>query len=817
MRQDHLFWESNGCDPSWLAELAASCRQKDAQFARWAGGYGVIQHSDLTQIRIHFLAETLVQSGKAPSRNWVFDKLIAADRLASAAMWLVVHMTYARTVDPSGRQLEAADFKTAPEGHTGGSLNMVPAYVGYFAADVLTATTRSWIMGQGHCVAAIEAVNVILGNLSARQQGRYSRSAEGLTNLARDFYSYAIGPDGRPAAPLGSHVNAHTAGGISEGGYLGFAELEYVHMPLKGESLVAFLSDGAFEEQRGSDWSPRWWRAEDSGAVVPIMILNGRRIEQRSEIAQEGGADWLRSHLELSGFNPFDIDGRDPAAFAWAIIEAENQLAGQSDGSSYPVRLPYAIARTTKGYGFPGAGTNRAHNLPLEGNPHVDAGARKLFNDGAKQLWVTPPELEAAVATLNVHALQARSKEADHPLARRQVPLPVLPEVSESEFAIGADASPMDAVDEYFVRIVKANSQLRPRVGNPDELGSNHMGKTLAMLKHRVNRPESGISEAIDGAVITALNEEAVIGAALGNKGGLNLAVSYEAFAVKMLGALRQEIIFSRHQKELDREPGWIGVPLLVTSHTWENGKNEQSHQDPTIAEALLGEMSDVSRVLFPFDANTAVEALRRIYATHGQIGCLVTPKRALPVVLDGAQSADAFARSAITVAGNPAKADIQLVTIGAYQLHEALRAGSRLEQRGHRVCVTAMLEPGRFREPRDDFESRFVVANDEIENLFPHGLPRVIVTHTRPEPIIGLLRRLDGGSRYVRALGFRNHGGTLDVGGMLFANGCTWAHITAAAASLMGIAPAVALDQRETAAIEGHGDPRVVTNAARD
>ena len=64
------------------------------------------------------------------------------------------------------------------------------------------------------------------------------------------------------------------------------------------------------------------------------------------------------------------------------------------------------------------------------------------------------------------------------------------------------------------------------------------------------------LAEAVDGAIITALNEEAVIGAALGNKGGINLAVSYEAFAVKMLGALRQEIIFARHQKEAGSHTG---------------------------------------------------------------------------------------------------------------------------------------------------------------------------------------------------------------------------------------------------------------------
>ena len=806
-------------DTSHSAQTADPSQIAHPESVAWARGYGVIEHTDVTQARISALAERLVSSGRARSLGWVFETLTAADRLASAAMWLVVHMTYARRVDPSGRPLQAGDFKAVPEGHTGGSLNMVPAYVGYFLANVLTGTTRSWIMGQGHCVAAIEAVNVLVGNMSPAQKGSYSRSEEGLTRLATDFYSYAITPDGRPASPIGSHVNAHTAGGISEGGYLGFAELEYVHMPLKGESIVAFLSDGAFEEQRGSDWSPRWWRAEDSGLVVPIMILNGRRIEQRSEIAQEGDADWLRSHLTISGFDPMDIDGRDPAAFAWAMIEAETRLAhcakAVAEGQAhYPVGIPYTIAHTIKGYGFPGAGTNRAHNLPLEGNPHVDVPAREVFNEGAKRLWVAAPELDAAVAAVSIHASeQLRDREADHPLASRQVALPRLPEPSWHQVG-GQNASPMDAIDAYFVRTITANPELRPRVGNPDELDSNHMHQTLGALKHRVNKPERGVSEAVDGAIITALNEEAVIGAALGNKGGINLAVSYEAFAVKMLGALRQEIIFARHQKELARPPGWLGVPLLITSHTWENGKNEQSHQDPTIGEALLGEMSDVSRVLFPVDANSAVEALRCIYTKHAQIGCLVTPKRAVPVVLDGAQAVRSVEQGGVTVAGAPANSDIQLVAIGAYQLQQALHAASRLAQRGLRGTVAAIVEPGRFRVPRDEIESHFVLGAADIERLFPAKLPRVIVTHTRPEPMTGILRRIDGGPERTRILGYRNRGGTLDVAGMLFANGCTWAHILHAASELLAVATDTLLDREEIAAIEGHGDPRLAMNA---
>src|SRR3972149_2637556 len=63
----------------------------------------------------------------------------------------------------------------------------------------------------------------------------------------------------------------------------------------------------------------------------------------------------------------------------------------------------------------------------------------------------------------------------------------------------------------------------------------------------------------------------------------------------------------ARRHREIGRPPGWLSLPLIATSHAWENAKNEQSHQDPTLPEALLGEMADTSRVLFPIDANSAV------------------------------------------------------------------------------------------------------------------------------------------------------------------------------------------------------------------
>jgi phosphoketolase len=787
-------------------------RQADPAFDRWAAGYGPIRHAPRTQVRVHGMAQLLVTERRVGSPADVYRVLAAADRVASAAMWLTVHMTYADRVRWDGLPLAAEEFKESPEGHTGGSLNMVPAYIGYLAANSLTAHTRSWIMGQGHSVAGIEACNLLVGNMLPVQAERYDTTEDGLTRFVRDFYSYAIRPDGSPASPLGSHVGPNTAGGISEGGYLGFAELQYPHMPLPGERLVAYLSDGAFEEQRGSDWAPRWWRAEDSGYVSPIMILNGRRIEERSTVQQSGGVAWLREHLRLNGFDPMEIDGTDPAAFAWAIFSMEDRQQACAEAVNrgdvgYPAHLHYTIAEAPKGFGFPGAGTNDAHNLPLGANPRKDEAARARFNAGAAALRVAPDELRDAVAGLNLHQAQGRPREKDHPLALRSVPEPAAPVLSEPPRA-GTLAAAMDAIDVAFQALVQRNPHLRVRVGNPDELRSNRMGGTLDLLKHRVLNPEPGIAESVTGGVITALNEEAVVSAALGNKGGLNLVVTYEAFANKMLGALRQEILFARHLATAGRPPRWLSVVTVATSHTWENGKNEQSHQDPSFGETLLGEMSDVSRVLFPSDWTTAQAALLGAYRTHGQFWAMVVPKRPLPV-RSSPEQAQKLLRDGAMVIRHDAQAQVLLVAIGAYQLQEALRAADRLAQRGIPVAVSYMLEPGRFRVPRDQREAAFVAGDAELARLFPPEISaRVVLTHTRPEPMTGLLRRLDTGPRSTRVLGYVSRGGTLDVNGMLFANRCTWAHVIAAAAEVLGARADRLLDPSELAAVQGTGDP---------
>jgi phosphoketolase len=221
--------------------------------------------------------------------------------------------------------------------------------------------------------------------------------------------------------------------------------------------------------------------------------------------------------------------------------------------------------------------------------------------------------------------------------------------------------------------------------------------------------------------------------------------------------------------------------------------------------------MSDTARVLFPIDANSAVAALRGVYAGRGEVACLVVPKRIGPCLVDAAAAEALWARGAAVIYGDPAAAEMQIVAVGAYQAREAIAAAVRLEQASRRTCVVALLEPGRFRAPRDEIEARHTASPEDLEAFFPERLPRLVLTHTRPEPMLGLLRRLDSGPRRTRALGYISRGGTLDTPGMLFANRCTWAHAAGACADRHGADAADVLTPWEMAAVRGEAHPRIL------
>ncbi len=280
-----------------------------------------------------------------------------------------------------------------------------------------------------------------------------------------------------------------------------------------------------------------------------------------------------------------------------------------------------------------------------------------------------------------------------------------------------------------------------------------------------------------------------------------------------MQGVVRQEIIFANHCQTMGQPQRWLSVPLVLTSHTWENAKNELSHQDPAMAESMLGEMSDVSRVMFPPDYNTTAVVMRGVYQTQGQIWTLVVPKMDRAADLFTVDESERLLEQGalrLKWAGhNIQEQRLILTAIGTYQLEEVIRASIRLKEREIAHSVVYTLEPGRFRAPRSTGEMAHVAPAQVCSELYPGSVAaRIFVSHTRPEAMLGTLQPLQTGSGKTAALGFIGQGGTLTVGGMLFVNRCTWAHILAESAGVLDLSQKEILDSKELAALDGKVSP---------
>jgi phosphoketolase len=203
------------------------------------------------------------------------------------------------------------------------------------------------------------------------------------------------------------------------------------------------------------------------------------------------------------------------------------------------------------------------------------------------------------------------------------------------------------------------------------------------------------------------------------------------------------------------------------------------------------------------------------VYGTHGQLWTMVVPKAdVLPDLFtaDEARAAVADGGARLPWAGHDAdRAELVLAAVGAYQLGEVLAASRRLAERDVPHAVTYIFEPGRFRRPRRAAEHAHQASPDVRAALFPErAAARVLVTHTRPEPMLGLLEPLHAPAQST-VLGYVSEGGTYDTPGLLFVDGSSWAHVVAAAARLLGIPRERVLEPAEREALDGRRTPQGV------
>lgn len=88
------------------------------QFNEWSHGYRKIQHTKATVRLVEEYLQRIPLESKDDHRKLLntIALLKAADRICSASMWLVAHMTYAKRVPMDGSVLSADDFKKKRRG-----------------------------------------------------------------------------------------------------------------------------------------------------------------------------------------------------------------------------------------------------------------------------------------------------------------------------------------------------------------------------------------------------------------------------------------------------------------------------------------------------------------------------------------------------------------------------------------------------------------------------------------------------------------------------------------------------------------------------
>ncbi|HLZ09366.1 MAG TPA: hypothetical protein VKT80_12300 [Chloroflexota bacterium] len=142
---------------NWMQQY----RRDNPAADRWARGYGLIQHSAETQFNVFEMVDRLsVERGREVLVP-LFEALYAADRVASADLWLIIHDIYAHYIYLDGRDLAARDFKPDPDVPAIGSLNLAAARAGYAAIRSIMGEIRHWVDGNPSTFADRLAVNAL--------------------------------------------------------------------------------------------------------------------------------------------------------------------------------------------------------------------------------------------------------------------------------------------------------------------------------------------------------------------------------------------------------------------------------------------------------------------------------------------------------------------------------------------------------------------------------------------------------------------------------------------------------------------------------
>ncbi|HEX7043926.1 MAG TPA: phosphoketolase family protein [Burkholderiales bacterium] len=584
------------------------------------------------------------------------EELRRMDAYWRASNYLAVGQIYLLDNPLLREPLRPEHVKTRLLGHWGTTPGLNFIYVHLNRAIRARDLDMIFVTGPGHGGPATFAQTWLEGSFSELYTD-VTPDAEGMRRLFRDF-SF---PGGMP-----SHAGAETPGSINEGGELGYSLAHAYGAAFDNPDLLVACVIGDGEAETGplaAAWhSNKFLNPIRDGAVLPILHLNGYKIENPTVLARIGREE-LESLFVGYGYRPYFVEGDDPETmheqFATAldrVIDEIHAIQGEARRTGNPrrPRWPMIVLRTPKGWTGPKAidgrvveGHWRSHQVPfgeVRTRPeHLKALEEWLKSYRPEELFDTDGRLRPELAALAPKGARrmGMNPHANGGLLLKELKLPDFRDYAVETAGPGAVEVESTRVLGRFLRdVMKLNLDARNfRVFGPDETSSNRLGAIYEVSGRTwvaERRPDDDWIEP-DGRVMEVLSEHTCQGWAEGYllTGRHAFFSCYEAF-IHIVDSM-----FNQHAKWLDvsRDVRWrrpiASLNYLLTSHVWRQDHNGFSHQDPGFLDIVVNKKPEVVRIYLPPDANTLLSVADHCLRSRHYVNVIVAGKHPQPVWLD--------------------------------------------------------------------------------------------------------------------------------------------------------------------------------------
>ncbi|SGY13351.1 BQ5605_C010g05842 [Microbotryum silenes-dioicae] len=548
-----------------------------------------------------------------------------------------------------------------------------------------------FITGPGHGAPAILSELYIEGAIS-KFYPEYAMDKQGLNKFVKSF----SWPGGFP-----SHVNAETPGCIHEGGELGYALAVAYGSVFDMPDLISVVVVGDGESETGptaTAWhSHKWLNPATSGAVLPVLHVNGFKISERTlpgtmdatELALlYTGYGYQVRFVEYEPEGEPTMGGNDPAdiklnrnmavSIDWAYSEIRRiQKAARSGQPLQKPRWPLLILRSPKGesgvclkihetrnkltFGFfllylgwtgpltDGKGKQllnsfASHQVPLpaagKDDEQLDHLERWLRSYEPEKIFQPEHKLSQGTSILNQNYDSVLPKQRERrlgfvPEAYQGYKVLDLGDWKTMTYEKGAEEiSCMKAIGKFLADTIKRNPR-KFRIFSPDELASNKLDGVFEVTSRAFQwDPETADKE--NAAVMEMLSEHTLQGWLQGYTltGRSGVFPSYEAF----LGIIATMMIQYAKFTKMALETPWRGPTASLTyieTSTWTRQEhNGYSHQQVGFISSVLSLPVHLARVYLPADANTSVSVISHCLKSKNYINLIIGTKAPSPVFL---------------------------------------------------------------------------------------------------------------------------------------------------------------------------------------